>query len=121
MYLSDFGLSKHSLTPSTLTSTGQFLGTLDYVSPEQIQGLPVDGRADQYALACAAVEMLTGAPPFVRDDTMALMWAQLEAEPPRLTQRAARAARRRLTKLSRPRWPNHHRAAMRRAGISPWH
>src|SRR5271165_1073916 len=47
VYLSDFGLSKHSLTPSTLTSTGQFLGTLDYVSPEQIQGHPIDGRADQ--------------------------------------------------------------------------
>ena len=83
VYLSDFGLSKHSLTPSTLTSTGQFLGTLDYVSPEQIQGQPVDGRADQYALACAVVEMLTGAPPFSRGDSMALMWAQLEAEPPR--------------------------------------
>ena len=86
-YLADFGLSKHSLTPSTLTSTGQFLGTLDYVSPEQIQGRPVDGRADQYALACAAVEMLSGAPPFCRDDTMALMFAQLEAEPPRVTER----------------------------------
>jgi serine/threonine protein kinase len=86
-YLSDFGLSKHSLTASTLTSAGQFLGTLDYVSPEQIQGQPVDGRADQYALACAVVEMLTGAPPFRRDDSMALMWAQLEAAPPRLTQR----------------------------------
>jgi len=87
VYLSDFGLSKHSLTPSTLTSTGQFLGTLDYVSPEQIQGHPVDGRADQYALACTVVEMLTGAPPFTRDDTMAIMWAQLESEPPRVTQR----------------------------------
>jgi serine/threonine protein kinase len=87
VYLSDFGLSKHSLTPSTLTSTGQFLGTLDYVSPEQIQGHPVDGRADQYALACTVVEMLSGRPPFQRDDTMALMWAQLEAEPPRLTDR----------------------------------
>ena len=86
-YLADFGLSKHSLTPSTLTSTGQFLGTLDYVSPEQIQGRPVDGRADQYALACTAVEMLTGAPPFCRDDTMALMFAQLEAEPPKVTER----------------------------------
>jgi Protein kinase domain len=87
VYLSDFGLSKHSLTPSTLTSTGQFLGTLDYVSPEQIQGQPVDGRADQYALACTVVEILTGAPPFRREDSMALMWAQLEAEPPRLTER----------------------------------
>jgi serine/threonine-protein kinase len=87
VYLSDFGLSKHSLSASTLTSTGQFLGTLDYVSPEQIQGQPVDGRADQYALACTIAEMLTGTPPFSRDDSMALMWAQLEAEPPRLTER----------------------------------
>jgi serine/threonine protein kinase len=87
VYLSDFGLSKHSLSPSTLTSTGQFMGTLDYVSPEQIQGHPVDGRADQYALACAVVEMLTGTPPFQRNDTMALMWAQLQAAPPRLTER----------------------------------
>jgi hypothetical protein len=87
VYLSDFGLSKYSLSPSTLTSTGQFLGTLDYVSPEQIQGQPVDGRADQYALACTVVEMLTGAPPFHRDDTTALMWAQLEAEPPRPSER----------------------------------
>ncbi|HEY2075411.1 MAG TPA: protein kinase [Streptosporangiaceae bacterium] len=87
VYLSDFGLSKHSLASSTLTSTGQFLGTLDYVSPEQIQGHPVDGRADQYALACTVVEMLTGAPPFRRDDSMAIMWAQLESEPPKVTQR----------------------------------
>jgi serine/threonine protein kinase len=87
VYLSDFGLSKHSLAPSTLTSTGQFLGTLDYVSPEQIQGHPVDGRADEYALACTVVEMLTGSPPFRHDDSMAIMWAQLESEPPRLTQR----------------------------------
>jgi len=86
VYLSDFGLSKHSVSPSTLTSTGQFLGTLDYVSPEQIQGHPVDGRADQYALACAVVEMLTGTPPFHREDTRALMWAQLEAAPPRLSE-----------------------------------
>lgn len=87
VYLSDFGLSKHALASSTLTSTGLFLGTLDYVSPEQIQGQPVDGRADQYGLACSVVEMLTGTPPFVRDDTRAIMWAQLEAAPPRLTER----------------------------------
>jgi serine/threonine protein kinase len=86
-YLSDFGLSKHSLSSATLTSTGQFLGTLDYVSPEQIQGLPVDGRADQYALACTVFEMLTGAPPFRREDTRAVMWAQLESAPPPLTER----------------------------------
>src|SRR5215469_13649610 len=86
-YLADFGLSKQSVTSATLTSTGQFLGTLDYVSPEQIQGQPVDGRADQYALACTVFEMLTGAPPFRREDTRALMWAQLESAPPPLTER----------------------------------
>ncbi|HXW47778.1 MAG TPA: serine/threonine-protein kinase, partial [Streptosporangiaceae bacterium] len=86
VYLSDFGLSKHSLASNTLTATGQFMGTLDYVSPEQIQGLPADGRADQYALACTVVEMLSGTPPYKRDESMALLWAQLEAPPPVLTQ-----------------------------------
>jgi serine/threonine protein kinase len=86
-YLSDFGLSKHSLAATTLTAAGQFMGTLDYVSPEQIQGHPADGRADQYALACTAVEMLSGSPPFRRDESMALLWAQLEALPPPLTER----------------------------------
>jgi len=86
-YLSDFGLSKQALAPLGLTLTGQFLGTLDYVAPEQIEGRAVDGRADQYSLACATVEMLTGAPPFQRDQNMALMWAQLSAAPPPLTER----------------------------------
>ena len=71
VYLSDFGLSKQSLSPSGLTSTGQFMGTLDYVAPEQIESKQVDGRADQYALACATMEMLTGTPPFRREDNVA--------------------------------------------------
>jgi hypothetical protein len=86
VYLADFGLSKHSLGATTLTGAGQFMGTLDYVSPEQIQGHPADGRADQYALACTVVEMLAGTPPYKRDESMALLWAQLEAPPPVLTE-----------------------------------
>ena len=86
VYLADFGLSKHSLAATTLTAAGQFMGTLDYVSPEQIQGHPADGRADQYALACTVVEMLSGTPPYKRDESMALLWAQLEAPPPLLTE-----------------------------------
>jgi hypothetical protein len=86
VYLADFGLSKYSLAASTLTATGQFMGTLDYVSPEQIQGQPADGRADQYALACTVVEMLSGRPPYKRDESMAVLWAQLEAPPPVLTE-----------------------------------
>ncbi len=82
VYLSDFGLSKMSVAAVSLTGTGQFLGTLDYMSPEQVEGRPIDGRTDQYALACAAFEMLTGRPPFQRDQDLAVMWAQVSAPPP---------------------------------------
>ena len=61
------------------------LGTLNYLAPEQIEGRQVDGRADAYALACTAFELLAGTPPFRRDENMAVMWAQLNAPPPRLT------------------------------------
>jgi serine/threonine protein kinase/DNA-binding beta-propeller fold protein YncE len=82
VYLSDFGLTKASLAMSGLTSTGQFLGTLDYVAPEQIESRPVDGRTDQYSLACAAFELLTGEPPFRRADSVSVMYAQLNEPPP---------------------------------------
>jgi len=86
-YLSDFGLSKHALSNSALTSTGQLLGTLDYIAPEQIEGRGVDGRTDEYALACAAFTMFTGEPPFTRDQAVGVMWAQMSSEPPALTSR----------------------------------
>jgi Protein kinase domain len=84
VYLSDFGLSKASLAMSGLTAAGQFLGTLEYVAPEQIEGRPVDARTDLYALACAAFELLSGEPPFRREDPRALMYAQLHEPPPGL-------------------------------------
>jgi serine/threonine protein kinase len=87
VYLSDFGLSKGALSSGGLTGAGQFLGTPNYTAPEQIEGQPVDGRADQYALACAAFELLTGAPPFRKDDPMAVIYAQVSEPPPRLTSR----------------------------------
>jgi serine/threonine-protein kinase len=85
VYLSDFGLSKAALSSTGLTRTGHLLGTPNYMAPEQIDGRPVDGRADQYALACSAFEMLAGQPPFPRDDANAVIWAHLSAPPPRLT------------------------------------
>ncbi len=85
VYLSDFGISKMLNATSSLTMTGQVLGTLNYLAPEQIEGRQVDGRADAYALACTAFELLAGSPPFRRDENMAVMWAQLNAAPPRLT------------------------------------
>jgi len=87
VYLADFGLSKRSLSVTSLTSIGQFLGTPAYVAPEQVEGRPVDGRADLYALACASFEILSGAPPYERDDDLAVMWAHVSAPPPSLSAR----------------------------------
>ena len=87
VYLSDFGLSKSAEVSLGLTAAGQFLGTPDYTAPEQIEGLPVDGRTDQYALACAVFELLTGQAPFHRDESFAAIWAHLHKPPPSLTER----------------------------------
>ncbi|MEU7106993.1 serine/threonine-protein kinase [Streptomyces sp. NPDC046215] len=87
VYLTDFGLTKKSLSLTGYTRVGQFVGTLDYVAPEQISGKPVDGRCDVYSLACVVFEMLSGAPPFQRDDDMALLWAHQYDPPPRISAR----------------------------------
>jgi len=87
VYLSDFGLSKGALSSVGLTGSGLFLGTPDYISPEQIAGRPADGRADQYALACSVFELLCGEPPFSRDHGMAVIYAHLNEPPPTLTSR----------------------------------
>ncbi|WP_354643981.1 serine/threonine-protein kinase [Kitasatospora camelliae] len=86
-YLTDFGLTKKSLSLTGLTTVGQFVGTLDYVAPEQISGKPVDGRCDVYSLGAVVHEMITGFPPYERDDDLALLWAHLNDPPPRLTAR----------------------------------
>nr|WSX53239.1 serine/threonine protein kinase [Streptomyces sp. NBC_00974] len=85
VYLTDFGLTKKSLSLTGFTSVGQFVGTLDYVAPEQIAGKPVDGRCDVYGLGCVVYETLTGVPPFQRDEDMALLWAHQYDEPPPVT------------------------------------
>jgi Tol biopolymer transport system component len=87
VYLSDFGLSKSAEVSLGLTAAGQFLGTPDYTAPEQIEGLPVDGRTDQYALACAVFELLTGQAPFHHSESFAAIWAHLHKPPPPLTER----------------------------------
>ena len=82
VYLSDFGMSKQAMRSTRLTGTGQFVGTPDYAAPEQGRDVPLDGRADQYALACVAYHMLTGAPPFEREDPWAVLMAHLSEPPP---------------------------------------
>jgi hypothetical protein len=81
-YLTDFGLTKNVGTAAHLTKTGQMVGTLDYVAPEQVQGGAVDGRADGYALACVLYETVTGQLPFDRPTNIAKMWAHLNDPPP---------------------------------------
>ena len=83
-YLSDFGLSK-SLNGNaglTLTEDGSLIGTLDYIAPEQLQGLPVDGRTDVYSLGCLLFHLLTGRVPFPRPSEPAVMWAHLSDPAP---------------------------------------
>ena len=85
-YLTDFGIARAMLSSAgTLSVAGQFLGTPDYAAPEQINGQPVDGRADQYALACVAFEMLAGTVPFKRELPIAVLYAHLSTTPPLLS------------------------------------
>jgi serine/threonine protein kinase len=86
-YLADFGITKRIATVTTqgaLTRTGQFVGTVDYVAPEQIQGEVVDGRADVYSLGCVLFRCLTGDPPFPRPADVATIYAHLHDAPPAL-------------------------------------
>ncbi|MFP5346745.1 MAG: serine/threonine-protein kinase [Actinomycetes bacterium] len=86
VYLTDFGLTKRTSSLSEgLTGPGHFLGTVDYVSPEQIQGRPVGPSTDIYALGCVLFECLTGQLPFRREDEAALLWAHLVESPPPVT------------------------------------
>jgi hypothetical protein len=85
VYLSDFGLTKTALAQRGLTAVGQFVGTVEYTSPEQVMGLPPDGRADQYSLACAAFELLTGTAVFPRENPNDTARAHLSEPPPAVT------------------------------------
>jgi Protein kinase domain len=83
-YLCDFGLAK--LTSSKgMTETGSFLGTVDYCAPEQIQGRPVDGRADTYALGCVLFHILAGEAPYRGESDFAVLQAHLTEPPPMLS------------------------------------
>jgi serine/threonine protein kinase len=86
VYLSDFGLSKE-VDSAGLTGSGQFLGSPGYTAPEQMEGNRVDGRADQYSLACTTFELLSGAPVFPRYPITAVIWAHMSKPPPLLTSR----------------------------------
>ena len=87
VYLSDFGIAKAGVSPTTLTGPGSVIGSVDYMAPEQLDRGTPDGRADQYALACLAYQLLTREVPFSRDSDYATMYAHMNDAPPRLTER----------------------------------
>jgi serine/threonine-protein kinase len=84
-YLADFGLTK-APGEKSLTKTGQFVGTLDYISPEQIRGKPASKQSDIYALAAVLYECLSGVVPYPKDSEAAVLYAHMSEEPPLVTE-----------------------------------
>jgi serine/threonine protein kinase/CHASE2 domain-containing sensor protein len=82
LYLTDFGVAKHIGLAEGVTMAGQWVGTLDYLAPEQIRGDPVSSSADIYALAGLLHHCLTGQVPFPRENEAAKLWAHVNAAPP---------------------------------------
>ncbi len=80
--LSDFGIAKALEATKTLTRQGAGVGTPEYMSPEQCQGWPVDGRADIYALGVMLFEALIGHLPFAADNYHALAHSHIYDMPP---------------------------------------
>jgi peptide/nickel transport system substrate-binding protein len=87
-YLADFGLTRLTTTHGGPTQSDKLVGTVDYVAPEQIRGEDADGRADLYSLGCVLFECLVGEPPYRRRTEVAVIYAHLEDEPPRASERA---------------------------------
>ena len=112
-YLTDFGLTKRATSAAGLTGTGQFVGTIDYMPPEQIRGERADARADVYSLGCLLYHSLTGHTPYERDSDVATIYAHLADPPPRVVDGAPGAppgldevVRRALAKEPNERYPS---------------
>ena len=83
-YLADFGLTK-AAGDKGLTRTGQFVGTLDYISPEQIRGEAASKQSDVYSVATVLYECLTGVVPYPKDSEAAVLYAHMSDPPPKVT------------------------------------
>jgi len=84
-YLTDFGLTVGAWSHSGLTGSGHFMGTVNYVAPEQIRGAPVGPEADVYGLGCVLFECLTGTPPFGGRPDGEIVAAHLREAPPEVS------------------------------------
>ena len=85
--LTDFGIARHIDDVSNLTDDNVAVGTVNYMAPEQLLSKPLDGRADQYALAATTFHLLTGAPPFHDPNRAVVISQHLSASPPRISER----------------------------------
>lgn len=86
-YLTDFGLTKQVTAATAFTETGQFVGTIDYIAPEQIKGGRLSPQTDVYALGCVLYQALSGERVFPRDSEVAVIYAHLEDPPPSVCER----------------------------------
>jgi serine/threonine-protein kinase len=110
--ITDFGIAKIS-TNDQFTMTGAIVGTPHYMAPEQVQGLAVDGRADQFSLAVITFEMLTGEKPFTGEQLTTVVYKIVAEEPvlahrlnSTLNQQITNVLRRALAKKPDARYPN---------------
>ncbi|MEA2443901.1 MAG: hypothetical protein QOJ12_1193, partial [Thermoleophilales bacterium] len=110
VYLTDFGVTKNIGSVSGLTTAGRWVGTVDYVAPEQIRGDAVDRHADIYGLGCMLYQALTGDVPFPRGNDLAKLWAHASDPPPSAADAAdvppalAAVAQRAMAKLPQDRY-----------------
>ena len=82
VFLADFGIARRIDDAARLTSTNMTVGTVAYAAPEQLKGEPIDGRADQYSLACTAFHLLAGIPPYDHANPMVVISHHVNAPPP---------------------------------------
>jgi Protein kinase domain len=88
-YLCDFGLIKEMHADTALTATDQFVGSVPYVAPEQVEGGAIDGRTDVYSLGCAMFQCLAGSVPYQGPTDVEVVFAHLRGDPPPLSSRVS--------------------------------
>jgi serine/threonine protein kinase, bacterial len=85
--LADFGLARRVDDSSGLTQTNMAVGTIAYAAPEQLMGLTLDGRTDQYSLAATAFELLTGSYVYLDPNPAVVISQHVSAPPPAIADR----------------------------------